>query len=199
MKASIDESVPEIRGGIAYVVAAALVIAPVDDAREALRKVIAGPDRKRPFHWHAEGSEAKARMVDCLADLGAVAHIAVHHPTGRKKTEAARQQCLHAIVPLAVRDGAEELIIESRDKISDRRDRKVVLDLLRELAAPGAISYSHAPKTEPLLWPADAVCGAVRAFLIGDDTRYYEQLRHIGVISEPIYLNENAKTNALNA
>ena len=35
---------------------------------------------------------AKARLVECLIEVGAVSHISVHYPTGRKKTELRRRR-----------------------------------------------------------------------------------------------------------
>lgn len=193
MKAAIDESTPELPGGIAYIVAAAVVIADEAVTAAALANVLIHPQRKRPFHWHDEGPTARRRLIDCLIEVGAVAQVCIHYPTGRKRTEAARADGLRRLIPRLIAEGTTELIIESRDATSDRRDQGVILDTLQSLDAPGALTYSWRPKPEPFLWLADGVCGAVREFLLDtDDAHYYHRLRGDGVIDEPIYINEQS-------
>jgi hypothetical protein len=191
MRAALDETYPELRSGIAYVVAATVVVADEATTTAALAGVLNQPGRKRPFHWHNEGPTAKNRLVDCLIEIGAVAHICVHYPTGRKKTEAARAAGLRQVIPLLLGEGTTELIIESR-AAQDARDRAVILDILHELGIPGTLVYHWRPKTEPFLWLADGVCGAVRGFLLGDnDTAHYDRLSDAGVIGELIYISDN--------
>jgi hypothetical protein len=191
MRAALDETNPELRGGIAYVVAATVVVADEAATAAALSTVLIEPGRKRPFHWHREGPAAKTRLVDCLIEVGAASHICVHYPTGRKKTEAARAAGLRQIIPLLLVEGTTELIIESR-AAQDARDRAVILDVLQDLGTPGALAYHWRPKAEPFLWLADGVCGAVRGFLLGDPHQdYYDRLCQAGVIGDLIYINDN--------
>lgn len=51
--------------------------------------------------------------MDCLIEVGAVSHICVHYPTGRKKTEAARTAGLRQIIPLLLVEGTTELIMRA--------------------------------------------------------------------------------------
>lgn len=190
MRAAFDETFPELPGGIAYVVAATVVIADEATTTAALAQVLNAQGRKRPFHWHGEGPTAKQRLVDCLIEVGAVAHVCVHYPTGRKRTEAARARGFREVIPLLITDGITELVIESR-AAQDVDDRAVILDTLNELGHPGAFAYHWRSKTESFLWFADGVCGAVRGFLLGnDDQTYYDQLRQAAVINELIYVND---------
>lgn len=56
MRAALDETNPELRGGgIAYVVAATVVVTDEAATAAALSTVLIEPARKRPFHWHREG------------------------------------------------------------------------------------------------------------------------------------------------
>ena len=84
MRSVVDEGSPELPGGgIAYVLAGVVLVEEdVMTVKERLAAVIATPGRRTPFHWHQEGEEARSRMVQCLVELGATAHVAVHHPTG---------------------------------------------------------------------------------------------------------------------
>lgn len=185
--AAMDETTPEGPSGIYYVVAAAILVADADTAS----KVAAGSipsDRSRPFHWHLEGETARRRMIDGMSEVGAVAHIAVHHPTGRKGQERARAEGLRAIIPKLLEEGVSELRIESRQDQDDVRDKTTILTTLEMLGKPGAFAYGWHPKAEPTLWFADAICGATRAWLLGTGEPHYDELVAAGVVTEPIWL-----------
>jgi len=186
--AVLDESTPEDSGGIYYVIGAAVLLSGPEEVRSELSDLINDPGRLRPFHWHREGASARERMMRCLAEIGAVAHICVHYPTGRRKQEQARASGLTELIPLLVSEGVDELLIESRGDRGDNRDRRVIVGTLQDLGEPGAFVYGWRKKTEVLLWPADAVCGAVREYVLGENDTYYEELRNLGVIAEPIYI-----------
>jgi hypothetical protein len=180
-------------GGIAYVVGAAVIVADEDEARAAVTGVFAGTARRRPFHWHEEGPTARRAIIDVLGELGAVAHICVHYPTGRRKLEAARAGALRAVVPKIVRDGASLLLIESRGDLEDRRDRAVILDALNALQRPGELAYQWRDKSESLLWLADGICGAVRQHLLQIDDGPLEVLRATGVVDDLDYISSPSR------
>lgn len=190
MLAVLDETYPELRKGIAYVVSAAVLTADENAARAALECILTDPRRERPFHWNREGPQARSRMIRCLEDLGAVAHVCIHYPTGRRRVEAARAKGITTIVPRLVSEGASRLLIEARGPIEDARDRAVILDTLNDLNAAGAFAYEWHNKTEPLVWLADAVCGAVREYLIEPNSaEHYDRLVNSGVIAQPMYIS----------
>jgi hypothetical protein len=189
MLAVLDETYPELRSGIAYVVGAAVLLANEETARAAVAKIFVGTQRQRPFHWHQEGPTARLAMIRALSDIGAVAHVCVHYPTGRKKLEAARAGAIRAVVPKLVQDGASILLIESRGSLEDKRDRGVLLDTLNELERPGQLSYEWRDKSEPLLWLADGICGAVREHLLQTDNEPFDSLRKAGVIDQLDYMS----------
>jgi hypothetical protein len=189
MIALIDEAVPALPGGLAYVVGSTVLL--VDDvtAKAAIANVLTRPGRTRPFHWAREGATIRQNMIDCLIEIGAVAHVCVHHPTGRKKTEAAREIGLREVIPRLLQDGATTLLIESRAK-QDVHDRDVILDILERSGRSGRLTYDWRDKTESLLWLPDAVCGAVSEFLLHtNDAMYYERLCQAGVIGGLIYVS----------
>ena len=194
MRASLDETCPELPGGVAYVVAVTIVLADEAAADGALSHVLIEPGRKRPFHWHTEGPKAKERLVACLVALGAVAHVVVHYPTGRRKTEAARASTLREVVVQLVADGVDDLVIESqRSEWGPSGPGGHPRCPPGPGHARGYRVYTWRPKkADRLLWLADGVCGAVRGFLLDDGDRwYYEQLQAARVIGEPIYLSEH--------
>jgi hypothetical protein len=184
--AVLDETSPEDRRGIYYVVTAAVLL----NAEE----VVTGLDgvipswRQKPFHWATEGTRARERMLDLIADSGVVAHIVVHYPTGRRRQEEARRLALSELLPLVVAEGAEELVIESRSTPEDQRDRGSVIEALRH-AEGATIAYRWEPKAERVLWVADAICGAVKEYLLKESEEPLSRLRSAGVITEPRYRN----------
>lgn len=69
----------------------------------------------------------------------------------------------------------------------------IILDVLNATDSPGAIAYEWRRKEEPVLWLADAVCGAVREHLLQTPSAtYFDQLVEARVVSEPIYISERA-------
>lgn len=183
MIALMDETSPAGPGGIYYVVSVAVLL-DVDDVTDKLAAVL--PDRrKRPFHWVDEGPHAREAMLALLCTSGVAGHVVVHHPTGRRRQEKARGLAVRELVPLAVLDGATELIIESRSAREDTRDRRNMIEIVRDLGTP--LAYRWEPKAEPLLWVADAICGVMKEYLLGEDTAPYELLRDGGVLGGPLY------------
>lgn len=62
------------------------------------------------------------------------------------------------------------------------RDRRNLVEIARDL--PDPLRYRWEPKTEPLLWIADAICGAVKQYVLGEDPQPYDRLCSKGVIGE---------------
>jgi len=186
MKALFDESVPLVGVDYAYLVVATILI---DDDEAEVKKAIARVvgDRLRGFHWVDEGLVVRDRMLDCLIELGACAHIVVHHPTGRYRQEQARSAALRHLLPLVLAEGATELLIESRGTWPDGKDRAVLIDGLNALGRAD-VTYGWGNKTTPELWLPDAVCGAAAMCLSGGQTRWFERLQEAGVITEIVYI-----------
>jgi hypothetical protein len=187
--AVLDETYPELTGGIAYTVGAAVILADERTARSALAGIFTDTHRTRPFHWQQEGPAARSAMIAVLTEIGAVAHICVHYPTGRRKLQAARAKALRQIVPRIMHDGASRLLIESRGEVEDRRDRAVILDVLNARTASGTLQYEWRTKSEPLIWLADGICGATRQHLLQLDDSPFNELQQAGVIGELIYIS----------
>jgi hypothetical protein len=189
MKAVLDETVQIDRRGLYYVVAGTVLVADPVATKQALDRVLVNPNRKRAFHWIDEGPEARDRMVSCLIEVGACAHVCVHYPTARAGQVAARSRALRRVVPLLLYDGVDDLIIESRSAREDDRDRAIILDVLKDVGLSGALKYGWSGKDEPTIGLADAVCGAVGAYLVGNNARWFDALQEGGVIGELVYIS----------
>ena len=184
--ALVDEVAPEDKGGIYYVVTAAVLLAEEADARGVLSELLPA-DRKRPFHWHTEGRTTREAMMGCIDRLGIVAHVCVHYPTGPRRQESARAAAFEELLPVLIDDGVDHLIIESRARAQDGRDKQAILEVLRRTETPSAITYEWRGKAEPLLWIADAIAGSVRDHLLGDTDLWLDSLRTMNAVGELRY------------
>lgn len=188
MIAACDETTPEGPAGLFYVVTAAVVLADEAEAKAVLACVLPG-GRARPFHWHREGTAARQAMLQAVGELGVVSHVCVHYPTGRRRQEEARANCLGRLTQELIAEGVDELRIERRSGRQDARDQATILDAFRTLGRPGAFTYGWWPKTEPLLWVADAICGAIKEHLMLEGDGPLDQLRASGSVGDLIYLD----------
>jgi len=121
-------------------------------------------------------------MHEALVAVGACAHVCVHHPTARRSQEQARAVGIGTLVPVLLAEGIDDLIIESRGPIEDSRDRGTILGLLQEAEGTGAFQYRWETKAEPLLWVADAVCGAVGEAVTKTNEEHLRRMVGSGVI-----------------
>ena len=184
--ALVDEVAPEDKGGIYYVVTAAVLLGEEADARGVLSELLPA-GRRRPFHWHTEGRTTREAMMGCIDRLGVIAHVCVHYPTGRRRQEAARAAAFGELLPVLIDDGVDHFIIESRATAQDGRDKQTILEALRRSETPSAITYEWRAKTEPLLWIADAIAGSVRDHLLGETEVWLDTLRRSNTVGELRY------------
>lgn len=179
--AIIDETAPELPGGIVYVVAAAVIL-PQSNITELLRQTVMGSGRTRPFHWRKEGPTARERMIEAMAELGCVIHAHAVSPVGRKQQERARSQALIKIARSVIAEGVDSLLIESRKGGLDWRDGKTLTPFEAE-----NLRWSFHPAHEPIMWIADAACGVLHDYFGGQDDMYMTKLETLGVKPEITY------------
>lgn len=180
--AVVDETRPQIQGGQHYVVTGSVLL-DADEAVEGLGVIFAG--RKREFHWHKEGIEKKTAVIALVEDLGVVAH-ARYQITAPKKQTQARNELIAAIALDVHHDGATHLVIEGSDRATEGRDRHALLNAFEDVGGV-PFEYDHRTKNEQILWIADAVCGAIKDHLTGDDPQWFDRLQTSGVISQLVY------------
>ena len=141
--AAVDETVVEQQGGVTYVLAAVVF----GDAHAALQDAKSlTANRTRPFHWHREGPTTRATAVE-LIDRHAIATRIVARRAGRQSQTAARGELLTELVAELANAGVGHIVIESRGRREDGRDRSVILTCLRELPT-SALSYDRRTKAE---------------------------------------------------
>lgn len=178
--AYVDES---IRMEPPLYVLAAVLVAPTDEiaAREAMAAFHL-PARAPRFHWHDEREDRRLAMLRCLADLRLPVRAYVRQgPVHGQHAGRARSLCLISLLRDLRLRTVGHLVIESREPHNDRRDARTILGAQQGRLASSSLAFHFArPSDEPLLWPADAVAGAVASSRAGDGALpYLELLRDI--------------------
>jgi hypothetical protein len=166
--AFVDEAIwaPPMGTGC-YVLAAAVV---EHAALDGLRSAMVGAllPRQRRLHWRDESQPRRRKLAATLAGQRALHVVVVGAPLDRSRQERARRKCLeHLLHLLAVAD-VERVVLEARTESLNARDTDLV-DVLRiRHAIPSHLRVSvQRPDSEPMLWAADIVAGAVRAAIAG--------------------------------
>ena len=126
-------------------------------------------------HWHGSSEERRAELVAAAAELPETGFVVVHVEAGAKDRRH-RRKCLEYLLPHLADMPCSTITFESRGQLDESdlatmqllRSRKVVESTLRIEHTVG--------RTEPALWAADIVCGAVVQARIGRGD-YLEALR----------------------
>lgn len=158
-----------------YMFAAALLEPAREIAVRALMRDLLLPGQKK-VHWREDRDRRHDVVVDAIAHAGVEALVVVRQGPDGESDERRRRKTLERFVPELEVLGCAHLVLESRGPADDHRDR-VMLDALRARRLSTSLRLDHTPGPgEPLLWIADAVCGAVTADRTGD-SRWLDALR----------------------
>lgn len=140
------------------------LLPPIWEALIALR--LPGQNK---LHWHDEGTSRRAKISAAIAGCDISAVVVVGIPMAAVKQERARVKCLERL--LFELDGlhVEQVVLEARTPALNARDMKTVIRLRgREVISTRIRVEIGYPSSEPMLWTADAVAGAVSAARRGD-------------------------------
>jgi hypothetical protein len=172
-------SVPHVDPG-AYLLSAVWVPPDhVDDVRDRMARLRRPSEKK--LHWRGDSRPRHERVLRELSDAEVDAVIVVRVGAQDERPERQRRKCLEHF--LGALGAIDHLTLESRGSGLDRRDRDLV-DALRASRRLGGLRVDHAPgPADPMLWLADAVCGAVVASRTGDPS-YLGLIRHRVQITE---------------
>jgi len=103
------------------------------------------------------------RVVDVITRLPLTAVVVVRQGPQAEPDERRRRKCFEVLLLELIEAGCVELVLESRGTRADKRDRDL-LDALRARKQATGLRLSHSPgPADPVLWIADAMCGAVVA------------------------------------
>lgn len=158
-----------------YMFAAALLDpARATTVREQMRALLL-PGQKK-VHWREDRDHRHDIVVDVIAGAGVEALVVVRQGSVDDRDERQRRKCLERFVPELEALGCAHLVLESRGPADDKRDR-AMLDALRARQLSTSLRLDHMPgPAEPLLWIADAVCGAITADRTGEP-RWLDRVR----------------------
>jgi hypothetical protein len=173
--AYLDESFREGDRSGFYVLAAAVFETDHDQAREAMR-TLRGRRRTAKLHWHEMDERDRHAAAATAASLTGAYLVAIGAPVPTRGQERARRIVLRRLVVELHRLGVAEMTAESRGSVLDRRDVELVRSVRYDLPKGTKVRLEHVRgETEPLLWVADIVAGAVRATRQGR-TSYHDVL-----------------------
>lgn len=167
MQAWGDESGTDLGDEAWYLLTAVLVHAhDAESVRSSVRGLLL-PSQCR-LHWHEESGRRRRLLSAAVANLPLRAVVVARCGPATEPDERRRRKRLETLADVLERRGCRSLVLESRGPRADRRDRDM-LDALRSRRIVSALRLSHqAAGSDPLLWVADMVCGAVAADLRGE-------------------------------
>lgn len=152
----------------AYVMGAA-VIDPgaVEDVRKAVADLRL--PRERKIHWRDDSDKRHDEVVDAMLGLKVEGFVVVRVGPQSDRSERRRRKTLEPFALGLAGMGCDTLTLESRGPADNRRDIDMVQALRssRVLTEPMRVQHATGP-AEPLLWIADALCGAVVSARRGD-------------------------------
>jgi hypothetical protein len=166
--AFVDESEPgDQRDPGAYILAA--VVVESGEVQTAVSALLAAmkPRSAKKLHWTESDSPHRMRLVSVLAcqPISFTGVVTVTDP--QVKSERRRRLTLERLVFELLMAGVDHIVLESRGP-ADKKDR-AHLDALRSRRLIGRIRVDHvAGAAEPMLWAADAACGAINQDRRGD-------------------------------
>lgn len=160
-----------------YVLGAVIVgSGAVDDTREAMSSL--RMRRQKKVHWHDESAPRRQKIVTVLAELDVDCLVVVRHGRAGERSERRRRHALERLLYELDTIGVGRVVLESRGRADDSRDRALLDAVRRRRAILGALRMDHAAgPSDPMLWIPDTVCGAVTQHRTGDPS-YLEALGH---------------------
>ncbi len=133
----------------------------VDDLRSAMR-ALRLPSSRPKLHWRAESGARRLEVVETIARLPVEGFVVVRQGSVRDRLERRRRKCLELLLRTVTELGCDALTLESRGAADDRRDRQLLHWLRTSGQLQSGLVMSHAAgPADPVLWIADALCGAV--------------------------------------
>lgn len=150
-----------------YILAAALSF---DEDLAAIRSTMERMKlpSERKMHWQSDSPARHRKVVDAISELPVEGFVVVR-ATSQDRAERSRRKCLEMLLHELHGHLCSSLTLESRGKADDKRDVDLVGKLRRRRLPGGSVPVFHevGPK-QPMLWIADAICGAVMHHRCGE-------------------------------
>ena len=167
----------------AFIFGAVIVLAEhVDSLRAAMRALQLTSEKK--IHWHDDSAKRHLEVMESIAELPLEGLVVVRVGPTTDVPERRRRKCFEGFVPALQALDCTHLTLESRGAHLDRKDRDMLAALRSRKVVTSELRLDHVPgPVEPILWIADAVCGAY----VGQRTRgemYFEEIRRLTHVIE---------------
>lgn len=134
------------------------------------------PSSGPKLHWRDESDRRRAAVVDAISELPIEGFVVVRTGSEHERAERRRRKCMERLLVELVALSCHDVIVESRGKADDRRDLKLLDSMRRSGALSAGLRMHHKPgPADPMLWIADALCGAVVQHRVGEP-RYLKTL-----------------------
>jgi hypothetical protein len=176
LKAYVDESA-HVAAGLCLVGVAVLDENAEYEVLTALLDAL--PNGATRLHWNKDSDAVRSKAVDILAEYTHHCRVYLSYFDDSKRSEKARETCLnHMFSDIGGRPYVE-MILDQRTKHQDTRDLMLWTNHCKRLSLPNPPLVRHdGTTTEPLLWLADALAGAVGDHLVKGNKTYVQTLAH---------------------
>lgn len=179
-----DESFREHPTEGFYVFAAVVVALDVEEPARELLRGLRGTRGISKVHWNEMDRGEQKDAAQRVARVGGFHVVTVGSPVPQRRQERARAACIKALVPELHGFGVEEMLIEARAPVLNRRDVLTVQGARFALPKGNRFRVEHVlGSVEPLLWAADIAAGAVGANLQGERV-------HLELLDDRVYVLE---------
>lgn len=139
--------------------------------REVMRALLIRKGGK--LHWRDEGRRRQEQIAKTIANLNVEHLVVVRTDAVAVGSERQRRLCLERMFIELVALGVGTVVFQSRGPKDDQRDRHTLDHLRRRRMIASSLHLDHAGgRNEPMLWIADACCGAVTQLRCGDGLHY---------------------------
>jgi len=151
-----------------YIYSTAIVLPEhADDVRANLKRLLLRGQNK--LHWRMESDRHQLQIIERIATYNVEYLVVARTGVAGEKPERRRRKCLERLFHELTERGVSHAVLESRGAKDDQRDRAFLDGLRAQRALSRSIRVDHQRgHTEPLLWLADAICGAVTNLRTGN-------------------------------
>ncbi len=159
-----------------YIMAAAITDeSQIESVRSAMSGLLLRGQVK--LHWRDERASRQLTIAKAIARVGIEHVVVVTTPHDSGRSERQRRLTLEVLLPELARLGVARVVLESRGRADDYRDRKMLDHLRQRRLIELPLHIDHlVGRHEPMLWVPDAVCGMVSNLRTGNST-YYDFVR----------------------
>jgi len=137
-----------------------------ENARDRMQELLLPGQTKT--HWRDESDKRRDLIIEALGESNLAEIVVTRVGPIDERDERRRRKCFAHFAEQLIRNDVWHLCLESRGAQADELDMAMVRALGAQQILPTSFRLSHVRgKDDPLLWAADAVCGAVVSARIG--------------------------------